>query len=323
MNQDEKLSKNVILEGPFSVETPDTSGEVLMINGADISDLQSGKAFLNTEHIMPSDEKSDIPEDFRGFNSIIGRVVNAKKIFSDKDCSSDREKKAWNYFRKPMIYGQVEIFDDEGHPNAKAAAALARIFNKTQDGPKLGLSVEGATVKREGNILKNTVIRGMACTLKPANKSAIVDIVKDTNPVQVSKSINNKTADGFESLRKSIDMQYFNSFSFEISNDFGLSKALENLKKTLTAGGMNAAPGALTQDSALQTEHQSSHLAKLTKLVGKKKINKNLIKSLLPGISDEDAARVELALKKKRHEQNEELTKSLYDDMLNVKSTKN
>src|ERR1035438_9166676 len=52
-----QLLKNVILSGVFSIQSPDTSGEVFDVAGAYIDQLPG--AVLNTEHIKPPDaEKS-------------------------------------------------------------------------------------------------------------------------------------------------------------------------------------------------------------------------------------------------------------------------
>lgn len=333
----ENLSKNVTLEGIFSVETPDTAGEVLDVKGADISDLQSGNASLNTEHISPSDgENSEMhkdengkeSDDFKGFQSIIGRVINAKKIFSDADCESDRELAAWKKFQKPMIYGSVEIFDGEhAHPNARAAASIARMFHKTGAGPRISLSVEGATIKREGNLLKQTVIKHMAGTLKPANRAATIDIVADDSTPQADKPMVKMATEGaYEPLRKSVamdTMQFIPNIETVVLTGIDqvasqLANALQNLRKTLTAGGMNAAPGSLTGGSALQPEHQGSQLHKLYKLVGKKP-TKESIKKAIPELSDEDVSKVEKALKLiKSKEQGEDMNK-LYLDMKSSK----
>ena len=315
------LKKNVILAGIFSVETPDTAGEVLSVEGADISDLQTGKAALNTEHINPEDaEKSETPTNYKGFQSIVGRVVNAKKIFSDQDCSDDGELRAWKEYQKPLIYGSVEIWDGpDATDNARAAASIARMFAKAKGGPQLGLSVEGATLKRDGNLLKQTVIRKMALTMKPANKSATIDIVKDTSAPEVAKSMT-KTAQGeFETLHKSVAMQnmYCISEPLQVSivqetMQEKLFNALQTLRKTLTAGGTNAAPGSLTGGSALQSE---SHLGKLAKMIGNKRITRDEIKKACPGISDEDADTVEKALKARNLKKSIDFTQNLYEEM--------
>lgn len=313
------LRKNVILEGVFASEVPDTSGECIMIKGMDIDMLPN--APVNTEHVSPEQASDEnVPDNFKGFQSIIGRVVSAKKILSQEDCDNEREKRAWNEIKKPMLYGQIEIFDGEDAPeNAKAAAALARMYNKIHNGPKLGLSVEGSTLKRNGNILEKTVIRAMAATLKPCNRTAFVDLVKDDSTPGVAKSMVTKTAQGgeYEPLRKSISM---NSISIigEISNPAErLADAVLILKKTLTAGGYNSAPGSLTNGSSLQVENQGSHLQKVIKMLDGKDINIKNIKKALPNLSDSEAKKVFNALKARLFRKSLELTETAFKHINN------
>lgn len=294
-----KLNKNVILEGIFASEVVDTAGEVLKIDGADISELQSGKAVLNTEHVNPEDLKENIAKGGpgpKGFEAIVGRVIGAKKIYSDKDCSSDRELEAWHKIQKPLIYGQIEIWDGpEAHQNSRAAAAIARMFHKSGAGPGLGLSVEGSTLKRTGNILDKTVIRRMALTKKPANRTAMVDVVKDDSAPGASKPMHKAATEGaLEPLYKSIDMQLV-SISAPVRPDFGLTEAREKLKKALDAGGASAAPSALTQGSALQT----SELDKLYRTFKGKLPTKTELSKMLKGVDEESLTKVYDALKQK------------------------
>src|ERR1700677_2322623 len=168
-----KLAKNLILEGPLSAECPDTSGEVLDVAGADISDLQTGRAPVNTEHINPEDIKKEADGD--GFQAIVGRVISAKKIYGEADCESPDELKAYKDLRVPMIWGKIEIFDGpKAHDNARAAASIIKNYDEAGVKQLIGYSVEGNTLKREGNILRETVIKRIALTAKPANKAAVV-----------------------------------------------------------------------------------------------------------------------------------------------------
>jgi hypothetical protein len=311
------------MEGIFSVETVDTSGEVLSVRGSDISSLNDG-AVVNTEHLNPPDaEKSETPENFKGFQSIVGHVINAKKIFSSEDCSSERELKAWNEYQKPLIYGSIELYDgDDAHPNAKAAASLARMFNKSNDSHRLGLSVEGATVRREGNLLKETVIRAMALTMRPANKAATIDIVKDTNAPSVTKSMTKITSGELEPLHKSVAMQHmFCTFEPQVQIEETvqekLANALQTLRKALTAGGSNAAPSSWTNGSALQS---TSSLGKLAKMIGNQRITREAIKKACPGVSDDEADKIEKALKSYNLKKNIDLSENLYAEMTGKKS---
>lgn len=312
----QKLRKNVVLEGIFSAESPDTSGEVLIVRNADISSLNDGTAFVNTEHINPSDldkkdENDKKDKDFKGFQSIVGKVLGAKKIFGEKDCESDRELGAWNAMKVPMIYGRIEIFDGpEAHDNAKAAASIARMLAKDSD-TKLGLSVEGSTLEREGKLLKRTVIRNMALTLKPAFKGARVDLVKDTRPSDSPEPVlKSATQDGIEPLYKSVDMNLVQVY--EPAEDYGLSRAVQKLRKALTAGSPNAAPSSLTQGAALQSQNKESELEKIWKACNHKAPSKEALKKMIPSLTDSQAEKIEKALKKKALQKAEAVTSAIY-----------
>lgn len=291
------LKKNLILEGVFGSEVPDTSGEILDIAGADISELKSGKALVNTEHISPKDiEKADTPDHAKGFSSIIGRVLDAKKIFSKEDCANERELKAWSKIQRPIIYGKLEIWDGPvAHDNAKAAASIARMLNRSDAPFRLGLSVEGSTLKRDGNILKKTVIRGMAATIKPCNRTATMDIVEDHSAPGAPKPMaKHEAAEGvIEPLYKSIDMQFLSQGT--ASRVDKLAEAHAKLKKTLTAGGTNAAPSSLTQGSALQGESELGKLAKMFR----KMPTRSELKKALPKADDKALDKILEALQKR------------------------
>lgn len=280
----DNLNKNLVLEGIFASEVPDSSGEVLNVSGADIDELKSGKALVNTEHVSAKDlDKASTPDDFKGFQTIIGRVLNAKKIFDENDCQNKRELTAWHKIQKPLIYGQIEIWDGpDAHDNAKAAASIARMLHNANTDYKLGLSVEGQTLKREGNLLKETVIRCIAATLRPCNRTATVDIVKDDSTPSAPTSVMKKaaTSGGFEPLFKSVDVNSFN-VSYLVDPKQAMMDAYTQLKKALTAGVGNAAPSSLTGGEALKSLSK-----KIVKAFNKKPTKKDL-KKLLKSVKEE------------------------------------
>ena len=87
----------------------DTQGEMLSVEGADIGDLQAGRGRLNDNHA-------------KGFYNSIGRITGAKKIFKAEDCENERHRYYWEKVKAPFIYASGFLYDDEDHPNAKAAA---------------------------------------------------------------------------------------------------------------------------------------------------------------------------------------------------------
>jgi len=143
----------------------DTQGEMLSVEGADISELISGNGRLNDNH-------------GKGFFNSIGRVTGAKKIMKSEDCDSDRHKYYWEKVKAPFIYVSGVLYDDDDHPNAKAAAAILRNIHKSDTPLKLKASVEGGVIARgisDTNLLARTKIHSVALTFTPANNATLVE----------------------------------------------------------------------------------------------------------------------------------------------------
>jgi hypothetical protein len=50
----------MIIDGVAAAQTIDTSGELFVVSGADISSLNDGTGVLNSEHISPTEEDNSI-----------------------------------------------------------------------------------------------------------------------------------------------------------------------------------------------------------------------------------------------------------------------
>jgi len=160
---------DTILDGVLASEAIDKSGEVMDIEGCDITEFDEGKGLLNYEH------KDTGPQD------VIGKILYAKKIFSAKDCTNDRQRKYWDDLKLPMIYGIVRLADGSGHPGAIAAAARIRDDIKHDEPSRWGFSIEGTTIKRDtktGRLLV-TIAKRCALTFKPCNESAATGLIYD------------------------------------------------------------------------------------------------------------------------------------------------
>lgn len=281
----------MIIDGIAASEAIDTSGEILDVEGADISDLENGYGVINYEHRGDKDNGASA-------NDIIGAVTFAKKIFSKDDAETDREKMYWEKIKLPFVYIKAELFNDEGHPGAIAAAALIRYYNRRKLPVLARFSVEGSTLEREGNTLKRTLARRVALTIKPANRSCYSGVISDSEqPEEVSK-------DTLKELARHEDPLYTKLGGHDdelgvIADDpVELTKtALENLKeynelsKAISAGGYNAAPTSLSGGSALQCEEVSGTvkncaLAAVRDFRGKKGNFKQFLKMRLPEVSD-------------------------------------
>ncbi len=235
-----------ILDGVFASQAIDTSGEVVDIKGADISSLNED-GVLNTEHNNP-DKK-----DSATFSVIIGRIIFAKKIFSEEDCESERELDFWNSLQLPFIYGASELFDAEDHENAKAAAAIIRHYHKRNLPVVIRYSVEGSTIERNGNHLLRTIARRIAATIKPCNRSAISNLVSEPSPTQVGVDAIEKS----ENIITSFEMEAFPLVEDPILLLEDALSSIKELNKALTLGSSDAMPSSLTQGAALAIEDVS------------------------------------------------------------------
>ena len=193
----------------------DTQGEMLSVEGADISELQAGRGRLNDNH-------------GKGFFNAIGRVTGAKKIFKREDCENERQEYYWDKVKAPFIYVKGYLFDDEDHPNARAAAAILRNIHKTDTPLQLKASVEGGVLARgiaDNTLLARTKIHSVALTFTPANNNTLVE------PTALTKSEINEEADML--LIKSVmHLAETNVPSFRhIARDASATKVQNNLMK--------------------------------------------------------------------------------------------
>jgi len=165
--------KPLWIDGILGSQLRDTQGEMLSIEGADISELEAGRGRWNDNH-------------GRGSWNCLGRITAAKKIFKAEDCENDRHRYYWEKIKAPYIYGTGYLFNDEDHQNAKACAAILRNIHKTDSPLKLKLSVEGGVVSRgisDPTLLARTKVHSCAITFVPANQATLVE------PLNLDKSI--------------------------------------------------------------------------------------------------------------------------------------
>ena len=150
----------------------DTQGEMLSVEGADISALELGTGLLNDNHAS-------------GFYNTIGKITGAKKIMKKEDCENDRHRYFWDKVKCPYIYASGVLYDDEDHPNARAAAAILRNIHNADSPLKMKASVEGGVISRgvsDPNLLARTKITKVALTFTPANNATLVE------PLNLDKS---------------------------------------------------------------------------------------------------------------------------------------
>ena len=203
------------IDGAVGSQLRDTQGEMLSIEGADISELEAGKGRWNDNH-------------GKGFFNSIGRITFAKKILKEEDCTDDRQKHYWNAIKAPYIYAKGLLYDDDDHPNARAAAAILRNIHKSDSPLKLKASVEGGVVARgikDPSLLAQTKIHSIALTFSPANIATLVE------PISLDKSSFDEAAD-MELIKSVMHLAETNVPSFRhITRDASASKVQNNIEQ--------------------------------------------------------------------------------------------
>lgn len=208
--------------GATAAANRDNAGESLDIQGCDISNLR----LIKDEH----------PEEETAFTQV-GAVTLAKKIFSEKDCQSDRELRVWRGVQVPLVYIEGELADSEGHPNAQSAAALIRFSQRPEIPLDVGLSIDGGIIEKrnehgqpdeKGNILARTVAIAASLTVKPCNPKCQLFLMNDLTKSDLSVPPPDRY---WKALKKS---QARSSFRQMGGDEFQIYLKLTKLKKSLT-----------------------------------------------------------------------------------------
>jgi len=178
---------SMIIDGVAASEAIDSSGEILDVKGCDTSDFENGVGLLNYEH------RGDQAQGASG-NDIVGKIIYSKKIYKKVDCEGKRQEAYWDHVKLPFIYIKARLYDGAEHPGALALAAAIRDAVMHTEPILLRFSIEGTTLKKEGNRLLRTIGRKVALTFKPANKSAISGLISDpSGPKPISEKQGEKS----------------------------------------------------------------------------------------------------------------------------------
>jgi hypothetical protein len=239
-----------------TLQCKDSQGETLMLDGADISELEAGRGIINDNHSNT-------------LVNVLGRVISAKKIYKPEDCEDDRQKYYWDKIKTPYLYAKAELFPE--HRAAEAAAAILK-YSHFKDSPlRLRCSVEGGIVERgnkDTTVLSKTKIRGIALTFTPANHSTLVEglTFQKANPslkeINLMKSVIPYAVDNVPALVDLSTRMVLNQISSKINEATMLIKALksekkknEKLGKAMTCGfGGGGEPGALVSGGVITKE---------------------------------------------------------------------
>lgn len=238
-------------------ELKDTQGETLSVEGADISDLQNGNGRLNDNH-------------GKGFFNSLGRVTGAKKIFKAEDCENERHSYYWEKIKAPYIYVIGELYNDEDHPNAKAAAAIIKNIHRDDIPLRMKASVEGGVISRgitDPTRLARTKIHSVALTFTPANNATLVE------PLNVDKSNTDWESDK-QLIKSVIHLAETNIPSFRhIERHASANTISENIQKIqelakslgIDIQVTNSAPETIIENAVISKI--SSNITKINNLV--------------------------------------------------------
>ncbi len=116
-------TKGLVIHGLATVETPDTSAEIVQVEGIDLTDMEENAIQMNVEHVSP-----DKGDNKGSLECIIGHFIYLKKLYSLEDCENDDQRELFNKFELPCLYGIAELFTHEGHVGALNAAAILRYY---------------------------------------------------------------------------------------------------------------------------------------------------------------------------------------------------
>lgn len=161
---------STFIDGIGASSNLDTAGEIIDISGMDISSLAVSGVF-NWEHL-----KNDPSQ-------VVGKILKAKKIFSEKECEDDRELYFWKKCQVPYIYISGELFDDY----KDSAKEVAGLFRYDADHPNqsvdvVGFSIEGQYLEKQGSVVSRSIARKCTITTANCNKMAIAKLVPTKKP---------------------------------------------------------------------------------------------------------------------------------------------
>lgn len=160
----------MVIDGVAASQGIDKSAERLIVENCDLSSVEAGEAVWIWEH---KDNDQSTPLD------VIGIVRFAKKIYSEDDCATSRERYWWGLVRQPLIYVIIRLYDGAGHPGALAVAAQIRDHYANGEKIVVRHSIHGSTLDRNGSELTSTVFRKLASTLTPCNASCDTGLLDD------------------------------------------------------------------------------------------------------------------------------------------------
>lgn len=157
------MIKCTYIDGIASSQAIDTAGEIVELKGLDITSLVG--AAYNFEH------ESKLP------SQIVGKILEATKIYKKEDCTNDRHLFYWNKCQTPFLYVMGRLFDDKKPSAVEVAALFKDDAEHPGESDMVGFSVEGSKIEKVGVVITRSIARKVTITHIPANKTCIAEIM--------------------------------------------------------------------------------------------------------------------------------------------------
>lgn len=202
------------LEGEASVETPDIANETVLMDGLDLNYFLK-RGFFNDNHDKSNSGKIGIP-------------VEAKVVKGDGP-------------NRLFVKG---YFLDT--PRAQAVIELGKALEKSGGERKLGFSVEGKVLQRDGKIIRKSWLKDIAVTAEPVHPDTYCNIVKSVSQMVEKMGMAVGPEDQTER-----DRTFLGQIKDVVSD--AVAAKLEAFKKSLPPGG-GAGGSNTTSDVALIKE---------------------------------------------------------------------
>jgi hypothetical protein len=259
------------IHGIAASENIDSAGERISIAGMDISSLEKDGVF-NYEHEQGKVTDKDgrpIEMQVKVPSQIVGKILKARKIYSESDCEDQHQLYFWRKIETPYVYVMGELFDDYTDAAKDVAGKFRYDADKKGQNERyvMNFSIEGGRIEKSGMEVKRSIARKVTLTGFPCNKAAIAEIVKE------------KQKDDLDSIFKTesaVEIELFEpkEFKIEAVKEDDMKKhadmlGIEPMEKALpiktTAPGMpvKPAPRPLAGDAAKipsQTTNPGTHM---------------------------------------------------------------
>jgi len=154
------------IQGIAASENVDSSGERLLIAGMDISSLDKDGVFT-WEHELNGKNPAQI----------VGKILKAKKIFTEQDCEDDAQRKFWDMAQVPYVFVMGELMDDYKESAKEVAGMLHYDADRPSQKPVVNFSIEGSKQEKKGMEVTRSIARKVTITVTPCNKAAVAELV--------------------------------------------------------------------------------------------------------------------------------------------------